>query len=94
MYFRDSEQESTSRQDSIQEPDEKLGTCEMTVKALRNIIAYCILPPKGRLIIYRPLVKSVYQKNQIPYFSIKTYVVCTQKNGCKETVLFSTQNIC
>ena len=52
MYFRDSERESTSRQDSIQEPDEKLGTCEMTVKALRNIIAYCILPPKGRLIIY------------------------------------------
>ena len=52
MYFRDSERESTSRQDSIQEPDEKLGTCEMTVKALRNIIAYCILPPKGRLIIF------------------------------------------
>ena len=48
LVFRDSEKESTSRQNSIQEPDEKVGTPEMTVRALRNIIAYCILPPKGR----------------------------------------------
>ena len=40
----------------------------------------------------RPLVKSVSQF--IFYFSTKTYVVGSQKNGLNETVLLSTQNIC
>ncbi|KAH3883519.1 MAP kinase-activated protein kinase 5-like [Dreissena polymorpha] len=37
------------RQSSKEEPDNpvsKASTCEMNVKSLRNIIAYCILPPK------------------------------------------------
>ena len=42
----------------------------------------------------RPLVKSVYQKKKISYFSTKPYVVGTQKNRLNETVLLNTQNIC
>ena len=34
------------------------------------------------------------QKKKFSYFSTKTYVVGTQKNGLNETVLLSTQNIC
>ena len=33
-------------------------------------------------------------KKLFSYFSIKTYVVGTQKNRLNETVLLSTQNIC
>ena len=33
-------------------------------------------------------------ENHFSYFSTKTYVVSTQKNGLNETVLLSTQNIC
>ena len=40
------------------------------------------------------LVKSEYPKNKFSYFSIKTYVMGTQKNSLKETVLMSTQNKC
>ena len=39
----------------------------------------------------RTLVKSA---KKIIYFSTKTYVVGTQKNGLNETVILSTQNIC
>ena len=44
-------------------------------------------------VLYRPLVKSAYQKKK-SYFSTKTYVVGTQKNRLIQTVLLSTQNIC
>ena len=33
-------------------------------------------------------------KNIFSYFSIKTYVVGTQKNHLTETIVLSTQNIC
>ena len=39
--------------------------------------------------LYRPLVKSAYQKKN-SYFSTKTYVVGTQKNRLNETVLKRT----
>ena len=44
----------------------------------------------------RPLDKSAYllSKFKLSYFSTKTYVVGTQKNGLIETVLLSTQNLC
>ena len=42
---------------------------------------------------YRPLVKEC-TKIFFSYFSIKAYVVGTQKNRLNETVLLSTQNIC
>ena len=45
---RDSERETCNGQETIQEPSEKVARSEMTIKCLRNIIAYCILPPKGR----------------------------------------------
>ena len=38
----------------------------------------------------RTLVKSAYQKIYFSYFSIKVYVVGTQKNRLNETVLLST----
>ena len=43
---------------------------------------------------HRPFVKSVYLKYIFSYFSIKTYVVGTQKNCLNEMVLMSAQNIC
>ena len=39
----------------------------------------------------KPLVKSVYQKNNFSYFSSKTYNVGTQKKRLIETGLLSTQ---
>ena len=41
-----------------------------------------------------PLVKSVYPKNIFLFLNENIYVAGTQKNGLKEKVLLSTQNIC
>ena len=38
--------------------------------------------------------KKAYLKKKNSYFSTKAYVVGTQKNRLKETVLLSTQNTC
>ena len=43
--------------------------------------------------IVRPPDECVTE-NYFSYFSTKTYVVGTQKNGLNKTVLLSTQNIC
>ena len=44
--------------------------------------------------ILNPLVvKSAYQQINFFYFSIKTYVVGTQKNRLNKTVLLSSLNI-
>ena len=45
--------------------------------------------------IYRPLdIKKGVTKNELSYFSFKTYVVGSQKNRLNEVVLLSTQNKC
>ena len=46
------------------------------------------------IIMYSPLVKSVYQKFIFLISQPKTYVVGPQKNRLNETVLLSTQKIC
>ena len=48
----------------------------------------------GRHAWGRPPDKSAYWINYFLYFSSKTYVVGTQKNGLNETVLLSTKNTC
>ena len=53
------------------------------------------MPGNGTVAMYlslkiRPQDKSAYQKIIFSYFSTKTYVVGTQKNGLDETILLST----
>ena len=43
---------------------------------------------------FKPPDKSAYWKIIFSYFSAKIYVVGTQKNRLKETVLLSIQNAC
>ena len=47
-----------------------------------------------RFHLFRTLVKSVKRKNFFLISQPKLYVVGTQKNRLKETVLLSFQNIC
>ena len=44
-----------------------------------------------KIVSIRPLVMSVYQKNNFLIFSTDTYVLNTQKNRLNETVLLSIQ---
>ena len=48
-----------SSSESVERPVTKVTTCDMTLRDLRDIIAYCILPPKGMLITGKALKKNV-----------------------------------
>ena len=81
-----------SSSENIENPDQLAPEGIHTVSTL--IENACLQLECCRLTGYRPLVKSVYQKNIFFHFSTKTYVAGTQKNRLNETVLLSTKNIC
>ena len=76
------------------EAAKKHGTSNKKGKCITWIYRVFLKSPWKLNLPWKMLVKYCITRIWFSYFSIKTYVVGTQKNRLNETILLSTQNKC